>query len=261
MPQHFRRCCWIITTIALFQSAHVDAQGASQPIFDGKTFQGWTMLSGKPVKDGWEIVDGAIHLKPSHRSTGNIVTEKEYGDFALTFEWKISPGGNSGLKYRVREYSGRSLGCEYQIIDDAHHSDGLTPNHRTAALYDLYEPQAERYLNPPGEFNQTRIVVRHNHVEHWLNGRLVVSATIGSPEWQARLAKSKFAQVPDFSLNTYGKLMLTDHGDEVWYRNFEIHEFTDICSASQPCRRHCQKHCRQRCRPVRNWLRSLRCRR
>lgn len=253
MSQFHLRCLWIIAVIALSPAFAGDARGADRPLFDGKTFQGWTMLNGKPVKDGWEIVDGAIHLKESDRSTGHIVTDRDIGDFDLSFEWKISRGGNSGLKYRVREYGGRTLGLEYQIIDDSLHRDALTPNHRTGALYDLYETLELKFINPPGEFNLTRIVVRCNRVQHWLNGRLILSATIGSPEWKARLAKSKFANVPDFSLNVAGKLMLTDHGDEVWYRNFQIYEFPKVSRPVQKCRR---PH-----RPIRNLIQKLRCRR
>jgi hypothetical protein len=252
MPHFYLRCWWIIATIALALGLRADARGADRPLFDGKTLQGWTMANGQPVTQGWEVVDGMIHLKPSNESTGHIVTDREYGDFDLSFEWRISPGGNNGLKYRVRDYEGRALGCEYQIIDDAHHSDALTPNHRTGALYDLYESDEAKVVKPVGEFNLARIVVRRNKVQHWLNGRLILSATIGSAEWNARLARSKFSDLPDFSRNTCGKLMLTDHGDEVWYRNFEIHELTKSSPTTQRHRRH---H-----RPIRNWIRQLRCR-
>jgi hypothetical protein len=228
MPHIRQICCLrtltILLTIAQFLVLLAETQADDQPLFDGKTFHGWTMLDGKPVKGGWEVVDGMIHLKSSNKSTGHIVTEREYGDLDLSFEWKISPGGNSGLKYRVRQYDGDTQGCEYQIIDDAKYRKHVTPRTSAGALYGIFEPTQEKHLNPPGQFNSARIVIRGNHVEHWLNGRVIVSATIGSKEWMSRVAESKFSGVKDFALNPRGKLMLTDHGDEVWYRNFNIHQ-------------------------------------
>ncbi len=155
---------------------------------------------------------------------GDIVTEREYGDFDLQFEWKIAKGGNSGVKYRVRKYDGRMLGCEYQIIDDEDYGSGSKQS--TGSLYAVYEPDSAKYLNPPGEYNRSRIVVMGNHIEHWLNGRQVLSAEAGSPEWFARIADSKFADVEGFGLNRLGRIMLTDHGSEVWYRHLVLKELT-----------------------------------
>lgn len=230
--------CWlrILTIFAAISQSHileVETQAADQPLFDGKTFHGWTMLDGKPVKEGWEVVGGMIHLKPSKKPTGHIVTEREFGDLDLSFEWKISPGGNNGLKYRVRQYNGNAQGCEYPIIDDAKYRKHVSPRTSTGALYGIFEPNQEKRLNPPGQFNSSRIVIRGNHVEHWLNGRLIVAATIGSEEWKSRVAESKFAGVKDFALNLRGKLMLTDHGDEVWYRTFGLPESLELAPNSR----------------------------
>lgn len=227
VPRH-RQFCWrrvltIFAAVALFHTLEADAQGDDQPLFDGRTLHGWTTLDGKPVTKGWEVVAGMIHLKPSSKPTGHIVTEREYGDLVLSFEWKIASGGNSGLKYRVRQYDGDVRGCEYQIIDDDKYHKLVTPKTSAGALYGLFEPNQEKRLNSPGEFNSARIVIRGNHVQHWLNGRLIVSATIGSEEWKARVAQSKFSELKDFALNPRGKLMLTDHGNEVWFRNLEFH--------------------------------------
>ena len=200
-----------------------DTEGDDQLLFDGRTFHGWTMLDGKPVKEGWEIIDGMIHLKSSHRRAGDIVTEREYGDLDLSFEWKVAPGGNSGLKYRVRQYDGKARGCEYQIIDDAKYHNRITPRTSAGALYDLFEPNQQKHLNQAGEFNSARVMIRGNRVQHWLNGRLIVSVEIGSEEWKSRVAQSKFSDLKDFAMNPRGKLMLTDHGSEVWFRNVELH--------------------------------------
>src|SRR5262249_16536781 len=157
----------------------------------------WTTLEGKPITDGWEVVDGMIHLKPSRKPSGHIVTEREFGDFDLSFEWKISAGGNSGLKYRVRDYDGKALGREYQIVEAVKCRKRVTPRTSAGALYDLFEPNRAKHLNPPREFNLARVVVRDNSIEHWLNGRLIVSAKIGSDDWKLRVAQSKFSGLKD----------------------------------------------------------------
>jgi len=190
-------------------------------VFDGKSLDNWSLQNGKSVPSGWEVIDGTIHRKASKRRVGHIVTRHEYGDFDLSFEWKLAKRGNSGVKYRVRKYGNKMLGCEYQIFDVA--KTGRPPGKRdTGAIYSLFEPDPKRQLNPSGQFNASRIVVRGDHIQHWLNGRLIVSATVGSPEWEKRVANSKFNDVPDFGRNRRGRIMLTDHGAEVWYRNLRI---------------------------------------
>ncbi len=187
--------------------------------FDGKSLSAWTTLEGKPVTAGWEVVDGMIHLKKDGKGSGHILTANEFGDFTLAFEWKIAAGGNSGLKYRVRSYGNKVLGCEYQVYDDEGKKK-MQPRNSAGSLYDLYEPNSAKQLKPAGEWNQAKIVVRGNRIEHWLNGQQVVTATVGDAEWKKRISESKFSEYAEFSEQPRGKLMLTDHGSEVWYRNF-----------------------------------------
>ena len=190
-------------------------------IFDGKSLDNWSLENGKPVPSGWEVIDGTIHRKQGKKRIGNVVTREQYGDFDLSFEWKIAKGGNSGVKYRVRKYGRKMLGYEYQIFDDGT-TDKVPGKRDTGSIYALFEPHPERKINPAGQFNASRIVVRGDHIDHWLNGQLVASATIGSPVWEKRIAESKFNDVPDFGRNRTGRIMLTDHGAEVWYRNLKI---------------------------------------
>lgn len=190
-------------------------------LFDGETLDNWTTLDGKPVTTGWEVVDGAIHLNRDQGRAGHIITKHEYGDFELSFDWKIATGGNSGVKYRVQKYGNKTLGCEYQIYDDAG-ARKLKPKNSSGSLYDLYEPNESKQLNPTGEFNSTRIIVRGDRIEHWLNGKQIVVVAVGSADWDERIAASKFAEEKDFGENRYGKIMLTDHGSEVWYRNMRL---------------------------------------
>jgi hypothetical protein len=206
------------------------AQQPEAPSFNGQSLANWMTLSGDPVSEGWEVVDGVIHLRKLETRSGHIVTREEYGDFVLTFDWKIAPGGNSGVKYRVRQYGKQTLGCEYQIYDRAQDRKQVRTKNRSGSLYDVYPPYRGAPLNPPGEFNSAKIVVRGDRLEHWLNGYLVVSATVGDDEWKRRIADSKFSDVPGFGENARGRIMLTDHGSEVWYRNLKL---TPISASSK----------------------------
>lgn len=203
------------------------AQDGRADPFTGKSLAAWRTLSGGPVTAGWEAADGVVHLVPAPRPAEGrprvghtIVTADEFGDFSLSFEWKIAAGGNSGLKYRVRRIGESQLGCEYQILDDEGMGKPIAPRQRTASLYGLYEPSPDAAPRPAGEWNTARIVVCGDHIEHWLNGRCVMTATAASAEWSRRVAESKFDQREGFGTNRCGRFMLTDHGSEVWFRNF-----------------------------------------
>ncbi len=212
----------IVLITSLLLSAPASGAGWTA-LFDGQTFNGWTTQNGDPVTEAaWHIADGMIHLDTSAGRGGNLITDRDYADFELLFEWKISEGGNNGIKYRVKDYDGRVLGCEYQLIDDERNKN-LRPTQMTASLYDVYEPRVyDDLLKPAGEFNRGRIVVCGSRIEHWLNGYLVVAATVGSPEWAARIADSKFSDAEGFGANRLGRIMLTDHGDDVWFRNIYL---------------------------------------
>jgi hypothetical protein len=147
-----------------------------------------------------------------------IVTADEFGDFSLDFEWRIATGGNGGIKYRVRSYGPRWLGCEYQIFDDPGAPRPPPPRQSAAALYGLFAPPADKPLRPAPEWNAGRIVVDGARIEHWLNGRLVVVATVGDTDWDQRVVDSKFDEFAGFGRNRRGRLMLTDHGAETWLR-------------------------------------------
>ena len=190
-------------------------------IFDGKSLDNWSLENGKPVPSGWEVKNGTIHRKRGKKRIGNIVTRELYGDFDFSFEWKIAKGGNSGIKYRVQKYGRKMLGYEYQILDTGK-TDQPPGKKDTGSIYALFEPSPDRTLNPAGQFNKSRIVARGNRIEHWLNGKLIATATIGNTEWEKRIAESKFNNVPEFGRNAKGRIMLTDHGAEVWYRNLKI---------------------------------------
>ena len=140
----------------------------------------------------------------------------------------MDAGGNSGVKYFVKEMNNDALGIEYQILDDVGHpwmKDGrMLPNdfHTVGAVYELYPPSPKKIIKPVGEWNTSRIFSAGNHVEHWLNGVKVAEYERGSADFKARIAKSKFREIPGFGLHEKGVLLLQDHGSIVWFRNLKI---------------------------------------
>ncbi len=241
----------LFLTVAAAMSASSHGQ-EWRALFNGYSLEGWTAQNGKRVSaDAWKVESGGVlHLDTSVGRGGNILSQDEYENFELLFEWKISEKGNNGIKYRVNDFGGRLLGIEYQVIDDD--GNDLKPTHKTAALYDIYESTEHDLLKPPGEWNRGRVVVLGNSIEHWLNGHLVASATVGSAEWRDRIAKSKFHDVESFGTTPTGKIMITDHRDEVWYRNIFVRELGGVsaCSAIALCVQSCCDH-RQVCKPRR----------
>jgi hypothetical protein len=212
----------IASRAAISSIAHGGGSTGQDPAWATDSWDGWMTVDGDVVPEAWERKDGIIHLRKTPERTGHIVTRREYGDFTLRFEWRIAPGGNNGIKYRVRRYGDRMLGCEYQIYDAGIHS--VDPKNQTGSIYDLYEPIQDIVARPAGEWNSSLIRVQDNRIEHWLDNYRIVSATIGDTEWERRISESKFNEYSDFAKNQRGRIMLTDHGSEVWYRNFEFTE-------------------------------------
>lgn len=204
-------------------------------LFDGKTIAGWRGFHSQEVPGGWGVENGAIK-KTQGRGTpdkpgGDLITVDQFGNFELSIDWKLSKGGNSGIKYLVSESlppTGRgAISFEYQVLDDDNHPDakmGIAGNRTAGALYDLIAPAAGKKIHPVGEFNRTRIVVRGNKIEHWLNGAKVLEFDRSSEAYRKHLAESKFKETKGFGEATRGHILLQDHGDEVWYRNIKIRE-------------------------------------
>jgi hypothetical protein len=193
-------------------------------LFDGKTTKGWHAYKGKEVGDKWKAADGALVFNPKDgKKGGDIVTDDEYENFELSVEWKVTPGANSGIMYRVAETKGApyETGPEYQVLDNKGHSDGKNPKTSAASCYALYAPTKD-VTKPIGEWNKTRIVVNGNKVEHWLNGVKVVEYEFGSDDWNKRVTGSKFAKMDRFGKEKKGHIDLQDHGNEVAYRNIKI---------------------------------------
>jgi hypothetical protein len=194
-------------------------------LFDGASTAGWRGIGADAFPSaGWEVSEGCLHRKAGERG-GDLVTTREFGDFELEFEWRVAPGANSGLKYRVRDEPGlgAAFGPEYQVLDDGAHENGASPKTSAGALYDV---AAALKSAPPlvGGFNRARIVARGARIEHWLNGERLVDVELGSTSWAAQIADSKFKGRTDFASPGPGRIALQDHGDEVWFRNLRLRE-------------------------------------
>jgi len=215
-------------------SAQEKANGV-ELLWDGKTTQGWRGAYKKTFPDhGWMIRDGVLSVTASNgaesNNGGDILTEKQYGAFDLQFEFKLTEGANSGVKYFVTEKEankGSAIGLEYQVLDDERHPDakaGVEGNRTLGSLYDLIPSlKIKRGLRPIGEWNFGRIVVfPDNRIEHWLNGYKIVEYQRGSPDYNALVARSKYAGWENFGMSEKGHILLQDHGNEVSFRTIKI---------------------------------------
>lgn len=206
-------------------------------LFDGSDMAQWrgAHKDALPAK-GWKVENGILSVLPSggaeSTNGGDIVTKKEYGAFILQFDFKLTEGANSGVKYFVTENeknSGSAIGLEYQILDDEKHPDaklGVVGNRTLASLYDLIPSLPEkRARRPIGEWNRGMVIVYpDNRVEHWLNGWKVLEYQRGVPYYRALVARSKYAQWTDFGMAPKGHILLQDHGNLVSYRSIKIQE-------------------------------------
>jgi hypothetical protein len=220
-----------------------------QLLFDGKTAVGWRAFTstGLPA-DKWKVEDGTLHaLKGEHLAgdrKSDIITEKKYTDYEFSWDWKLAPRANSGIKYLVTESRPSTPGPEYQMMDEMRPPDaapkavepkagekaakkgggmprGLTS---TGSFYEILPPAPDKPLKAAGEWNVSKVVVRGKDIEHWLNGKKILSFNLDSPEVKAGIAKSKFKDEPGYGDKIAGHLMLTHHGDEAWFRNLKIRE-------------------------------------
>ena len=198
-------------------------------LFDGTTFEGWRGLGYDSVPGAhWKIengtirklADGQVPRLPDGQPAagGDLMTSDTVRDFELTWEWKISRAGNSGVKYNVSEEismanapNHAALGFEYQMLDDSLHEDNKVPSHRAGALYDLIPPNADKTLARVGEWNTSRIVFRGNHGEHWLNGKKVVDFDLGTALMDSLLAKSKYRDIKGFAEKRAGHILSLIH--------------------------------------------------
>ena len=207
-------------------------------LFDGKSTRKWRGINQKkfPSK-GWKVEHGEIislsRDGAESAGGGDIITQKKYRNFMVKWEWKmVTKGGNSGLKYFVQEgigsNKGYGYGLEYQILDDKYHpwmlSGKMKPNdyHTVGSLYEIYPASPTKRPSPLGLWNESMIVCKETHVEHWLNGDKILEYDRGQNDFKSRIANSKFKNVEGFGLWQEGHLLLQDHGSIVHFRNIKI---------------------------------------
>ena len=194
-------------------------------LFDGQSLNGWKFYKNKP-NDSWEVIDGTLHCKPfadeKENNRADIMTIDQYENFELAFDWKIGEQGNSGVMFRViEEYDQPYLsGPEYQVMDMNAPGD-VKDVHKTGANYDMHAAAAA-VPNPTGEWNQSRLLVNENHVEHWLNGVKVVEYELNSDDWKKRKEAGKWKDAVGYGASKKGHIDFQDHNQEAWFRNIKI---------------------------------------
>ncbi len=233
-PQAFPKGIYTVNFTPNSLSAYEKLNGYKL-LFDGKTNAGWVgAKTGAFPTKGWDVSGGTVSVLPSggaeSTNGGDIVTKEEFSAFDLSFEFKLSEGANSGVKYFVtlaEKTMGSAIGLEYQVLDDAVHPDaklGRDGNRTLASLYDLMTAKKEaRFLRPIGAWNNARLVVYPNDkVEHYLNGVKVLEYIRGSEEYKKLVALSKYKDWVNFGQAPKGRILLQDHGDKVSFRSIKI---------------------------------------
>ncbi|MGC9950639.1 MAG: DUF1080 domain-containing protein [Bryobacteraceae bacterium] len=253
------KLAWCVLVVALGASLPCPGQSGWVAIFDGKTMAGWDDPRQKvPPGDGWTIDDGCLKANAGAYITEDLFTKDVFRDFELAWEWKVGPGVNSGVKYRIQDrvfvaqhtavrgfealvnYSTQNrpaarpdhgqeyvVGFEYQILDNTRNSDAKAGiSHQAGALYDIVGPSKD-VTRPVGEFNESRLVVKGNHVEHWLNGEKVVETDLDSALAAERIARRWGVGTPvtiDLTKQPRKEcpISLQNHGGDTWFRNIRI---------------------------------------
>ncbi len=202
-------------------------------LFNGENLDGWKRYGADEIGPLWSVQDGTILCngeglgEGSGEWGGSLMTLEQFHNFELELEWKISPGGNSGILYHVIESPeyphAYDTGPEYQVLDDTGwKGNQLTPAQKAGSNYDMYPAPEDKKLNPAGEWNSSRIVYNNGHVEHYLNGKLTVEFEEGSEDFQSRYEKSKWPEYSGWNKYKTGSIALQDHGAPVWFRNIRI---------------------------------------
>ena len=191
-----------------------------KPLLDEQVVSTWRGYQRESMPDGWQMVDGVL---ARIGDAGDIITTDQFENFELRFDWKIEPGGNSGVFFGVSEDGAVAWhsGPEYQLLHNAGHPDGKAPITAAGSNYAVHPPIADM-TRPVGEWNRSRLRVNREHVEHWMNGMYLLSYQIGDTEWQRRVTDSKFSELPLYGQSRRGHIAIQDHGDPVWFRDMRI---------------------------------------
>ena len=192
-------------------------------LFDGTSTSQWRGYHEQTFPAGWHIVDGVL---TKTGSVNDIITRDQFGNFELALDWKLGPGGNSGVFYRGSEEYDRVYWSapEYQLLDDAGHPDGKSRLTAAGSVYGLY-PSPSEVVKPADQWNATLIVVNGNNVQHWMNGQKLLEYDLGSPDWEAKVKASKFSAYPHYGRGARGYIAIQgDHDGTLSIRNVRIRE-------------------------------------
>lgn len=215
-----------VFTVSAADNVLTDAEKNSgwKLLFDGTSLDQFQSLAKPEIGAGWTAADGTLSIGKASRG-GDIITKEKFTNFEFAFEFRVTKGANSGVKYNVDPKRGSSgLGYEFQVLDDDNHPDAkLGRGCRTVgSLYDVLPAPKDKKVMPVGEWNSARIVATATHVEHWLNGTKTIEYDRGSDALKAAVALSKFAKTAGFAEWNSGHILLQDHNDAVSYRNLKI---------------------------------------
>lgn len=213
---------------SIVQQAQASTPGPWETIFDGKTLTGWHGYNKTGELKNWTIQDSALTCLGAAKEAhgGDLVSDKEYGNFELSWDWKVDKGSNSGVMYHVVEdpkyKAPYETGPEYQVIDDIGFPEKLEDWQTAGADYAMTPANSKKKLKPVGEWNSSSIIYNNGHVEHWLNGEKVVEFEAGSEEWNKKRTEGKWKDYPDYAKARSGKIALQDHGNKAYYKNIRV---------------------------------------
>jgi len=213
----------ILITLCCFIFFFCEKEAEWIVLFDGTSTDAWRGFQRQDFPtDGWKIENGSLKTIVGGDQC-DIITKEKYRDFELEVEWRVSPGGNSGIFYRAtEEYPAIWQSApEMQVLDDSLHHDGLDSKTSAGSLYGLIAPDS-KVLVPVGEYNKAKVVAKGNHIEHWLNGANILEYEFGNRKLQSLIAESKFKDFSGFASAREGYIALQHHGEEVWFRNIRI---------------------------------------
>ncbi len=195
-----------------------------QSLFNGNDMNQWRVFNETTVR-GWKVENEIMTALGIQGKSADIITKDTFSDFELSLEWKIAEGGNSGIFFHVREGEGLKAvyysGPEYQLLDDQAYEGKITDKQKSAANYDMQAPSIDA-TKPAGQWNHSRLIVDGDHVQHWLNGKKVVSYIINSTEWKTQKINSKWKHVETYAKFPSGHIALQDHGKQISFRNIKV---------------------------------------
>lgn len=204
------------------------APAAWVSLFDGSTLTGWHGFNKTGPVSNWKVEDSALvclgAAKDAHG--GDLVSDSSFGNFELTWDWKVDKGSNSGVMYHVVEdakyKAPYETGPEYQVIDDIGFPEKLEDWQKAGADYAMTVPNDKKKLMPVGEWNHSKIIFNNGHVEHWLNGEKIVEFEAWSDDWNKKRTEGKWKDYPDYGKAKIGKIALQDHGNKAYFKNIRI---------------------------------------